>query len=649
MKITFFTLANIRPDFIEPQFLSIKKFIKDADVEYIIFNNASDNRHRSRDIEKICKRLGIRTIKVRHTRDFNNDASMFVGDSMNTAWQDHLRHIKGILCYIDSDMFMIKDLHVEKMMEKGDFVFTPNFKGEGFPVLFPWTGLMFFNMDTLPNVHEMTWEPGVVLGERVDVGGYNHFYMEKYKDKIRILFLEMWNLESGEETPTGKKIAGSINGNIRFELVLDKENKLISITTKDRHISDKKSFPYQPEREDYHELIKSNLLKVWGRLRELDLDLPKPFWIDFFKVHSAPIEDAFIFHYKSGGNWLPFYTDAYNKQKTRQLYKMLHNLGVVDEKYQTVPDDILVPTYKETTSLKKIYKKIKMAVKSAAKRILRRNGAQPQLKPKVYDTFSFFNELDLLEIRLSILDPHVDFFVIAESPETFSGKPKPLYYAENKERFAKWHHKIIHHVVDDYPKDPELKALADAHADITAGLTHFHRAFYQKESIKRALLQAGAKDEDIVYYGDVDEIWKPQKVSDKTYKLRQLGYSYFLNNRSSEDWRGTVVTKYKNIKNSCLNDLRAKPTKFLDNGGWHFTNLGGAEAVISKLEAYDHQEYNTPEIKARIVEQIKNNKDFIGRALDYQGKEFKFWIDEKDLPEYLLKNKEKYKKYFKNS
>jgi len=44
--------------------------------------------------------------------------------------------------------------------------------------------------------------------------------------------------------------------------------------------------------------------------------------------------------------------------------------------------------------------------------------------PKVYDCFTFFNELDLLEIRLNILDPYVDYFVIHESTETFSGKSK---------------------------------------------------------------------------------------------------------------------------------------------------------------------------------------------------------------------------------
>ena len=67
----------------------------------------------------------------------------------------------------------------------------------------------------------------------------------------------------------------------------------------------------------------------------------------------------------------------------------------------------------------------------------------------IFDTFTFYNELDLLELRLNILGDVVDHFVINEANITFTGKPKPLYYQENKERFKKWEHKIIHHVTID--------------------------------------------------------------------------------------------------------------------------------------------------------------------------------------------------------
>ena len=47
---------------------------------------------------------------------------------------------------------------------------------------------------------------------------------------------------------------------------------------------------------------------------------------------------------------------------------------------------------------------------------------------RVIDSIIFFNELELLEMRLNILNDEDDTFVITESPYTVSGKEKPLYY-----------------------------------------------------------------------------------------------------------------------------------------------------------------------------------------------------------------------------
>lgn len=55
--------------------------------------------------------------------------------------------------------------------------------------------------------------------------------------------------------------------------------------------------------------------------------------------------------------------------------------------------------------------------------------------PKIYGCFPFFNELEPLQVRLSEMNDHVDKFVILESTETYSGKPKPLHFAENRRLF----------------------------------------------------------------------------------------------------------------------------------------------------------------------------------------------------------------------
>ncbi len=254
----------------------------------------------------------------------------------------------------------------------------------------------------------------------------------------------------------------------------------------------------------------------------------------------------------------------------------------------------------------------------------------------IYDLFPFSGEYDLLEIRFNLLSPIVDKFIIVEGMETFSGNPKVLHWIErNRDRFEEWENKVIYYIVSNYNDESVINQLNERtdYVDQPA----FQRAFYQKEMLRRILEAQNPSDEDVVYYGDADEIWTPQEVDDKVHKLRQLAYSYYLNNRSKEDWRGTIVTKWKNLKNGCLNDMRAKPIEedILEGGGWHFTNLGGLEAIKAKLEAYDHQEVNIPWVKDGLEERMVANVDFLGRG-------YQMWMDESALPDYIVENKERY-------
>lgn len=67
----------------------------------------------------------------------------------------------------------------------------------------------------------------------------------------------------------------------------------------------------------------------------------------------------------------------------------------------------------------------------------------------IYECFYFWDELDLLDVKLHELDGLVDKFVVLEFPTSLTHKPQPLLYEENKERFSKFHDKIIHIVGAD--------------------------------------------------------------------------------------------------------------------------------------------------------------------------------------------------------
>ena len=264
----------------------------------------------------------------------------------------------------------------------------------------------------------------------------------------------------------------------------------------------------------------------------------------------------------------------------------------------------------------------------------------------VIDTILYNGEADMLEIRLNILDKHTDFFVICEAPNTFRGKPKPLYFQEQQERFSKWKDKIIYHLIDENYTQEEWNFAKSS--PNTGGSDIWCREFLQREAILKAIKHLD--DEDIVYVSDCDEIWKPHEIGEKIYKLEQLVYCYYLNNRSSEPWAGTVVGKYKYIKNSCLNHLRSsgifrlnEPATWnldtlIEDGGWHFTNMGGVSEIKRKVESFGHSELDT--------EQFKNTiEDRINKKVDYMGfRHFMMWTEEKDLPEYILNNKTKWQR-----
>lgn len=248
---------------------------------------------------------------------------------------------------------------------------------------------------------------------------------------------------------------------------------------------------------------------------------------------------------------------------------------------------------------------------------------------QIYDCFYFFDELDLLEIRLNILDSSVDQFVLVEAKETFNGKSKPLFYEQNKDRYTKWNHKIKHYVVEDFPNNRILleKALASPN---TGNKEHWWvREFYQKESLINAL--DNCSDDDLIFISDVDEIWNPDitfKITEnEVYRPSQNTYPFYLNNRSDQHhdcWTGTRFGFYKKLKEKGPNHFRTEresPSIKIQNNGWHFSWLG------KKADKWDDQHPDN-NLRFNIV---KNSKT---------------WYDDSNLPVYLKENKEKYKNYF---
>lgn len=297
---------------------------------------------------------------------------------------------------------------------------------------------------------------------------------------------------------------------------------------------------------------------------------------------------------------------------------------------------------------------------------------------KIFDTFLFYNEIELLELRLNTLDSLVDYFVITEARVTFSGKEKPLYFEDNKDKFKKFEHKIIHNVIDSTPNSFEsFKPPNDYFTNRNKSYSHksggvplaelsldFQREVFQRDSIINGLLPK-AMPEDLIMISDLDEIPNPVAVqlvidsftSGTIYNFCQKWYMYYFNVACDDEWFGTRICDFATLKGRSIDLMRyhlenrsEQPGPIVENGGWHFSFLGGQKRVREKLFAYSYQgrrsKYFLKILDSlfpnRIERKINNNKDIFNG-----GRQFKTLQLDKDFPVYLLKNIHKFEAFIK--
>lgn len=246
---------------------------------------------------------------------------------------------------------------------------------------------------------------------------------------------------------------------------------------------------------------------------------------------------------------------------------------------------------------------------------------------KIIDCFTFFNELDLLEFRLKLLEAHVDHFVLAESNITHSGQPKPFYFDENKKRFDRWKGKIIYMQVNQSAEGLVFNKEISYNPQSSA---------WKLENGQRNALSGANNiiaDDDLVLLSDLDEIPDPDmlkkiKTSDGPVVLSQLFHYYFLNcqNVGNERWwNGTIVAGGKQFKETAPQELRDKRNDWpiVKKAGWHFSYLGGLEKIKQKIRSFAHTEFNKEEFlkDENILRAMEEGKDIFDRP----GISYKFY------------------------
>lgn len=232
---------------------------------------------------------------------------------------------------------------------------------------------------------------------------------------------------------------------------------------------------------------------------------------------------------------------------------------------------------------------------------------------KIYDCFTFYNEFELLELRLETFWDLVDYFVIVEANKTHTNETKPFNFLDRKNEFRRYFKKI-RYVMDD--SIVPYKGVGDWSIENN-----------QRNNIIQGL--GDAEPDDLIFVSDVDEFPNPHTIKtlldsrfDKSKDIELFAYFYFEKYNDKKvipfqcmiraiqfldyspvvckqrfhcyyfdwvsyktDWEGTVIGKRKFMKlpQDFRNDRRVLPR--IKDGGWHFSYMGGVNKVVTKMNS----------------------------------------------------------------
>lgn len=277
----------------------------------------------------------------------------------------------------------------------------------------------------------------------------------------------------------------------------------------------------------------------------------------------------------------------------------------------------------------------------------------------IYDCFIFYNELEILKVRLNELSKVVDKFVIIESTKTFQGKNKPLIFAENRHLFAQFEAQIIYRVCD---MPESVEGLMTARSTTAA----WAREHYQRNFIGTALMDA--QPDDLIIISDVDEVIRAAAL-DKAVQDRRRheltifempNYTGFFNRKmngvrwllgprmlefrmfgGAQKVRMTRAFASRSLKGNVFGRLHTRiwnyfntgigaPVRVIDDAGWHFSSIGDWKNWRNKVDAFSHEELKDDQTYLReeaFMENLRHNTRPVGLE---------------ELPEYIRRNKSEF-------
>ena len=292
---------------------------------------------------------------------------------------------------------------------------------------------------------------------------------------------------------------------------------------------------------------------------------------------------------------------------------------------------------------------------------------------KIYDCFMFSDEKMLLDIRLNVLNDYVDQFVIIESKYKHNGDIKNKNFDINQ--YSKFKNKIKYIYLDEEPEGLVSISGEDDEDKKNKSILHntYVRENYQRDVIAKGILDA--EPEDFIIVGDIDEIPNLKNLDFENKKnhliiFRQKMFYYKLNLYYKElVWTGTRACLKKNLKSpQWLRNIKNKKYPiwridtlfarnkysniiFINDGGWHFTNMKSPEEIFSKLNSFLHNiDFKLSGLNLNDIKKMVSQKKIMYDHFADQRKVDR-WnspvvlkpADITILPEYIIKNRDKFK------
>lgn len=268
---------------------------------------------------------------------------------------------------------------------------------------------------------------------------------------------------------------------------------------------------------------------------------------------------------------------------------------------------------------------------------------------EIVDVSMFFNEVELLEIRLSALNNFVDKFIVIESSQTFSGGKKELILDEIYNLKKKYGNKLnmisreenfksYEDIIKNLDKNRNFNSKECRKIiDILESHDHYDKTqlnlvldTFQREACA-VYIERFTDINDIIIFSDADEL--PDNIKDikeffakeenkeNIVSLLQHEFWYYPNIYHDSNWEGSIVgisseivKKSLNLHRHKVNNKRINTLSLKGFNGYHLTNMGGVERLKTKIKNWTHQEFNNKYIISNLEERIIKGEDIFGRT-----------------------------------